>query len=98
MIDAALLLTGLLLALFIPGFLLTCLLSREEGFGSVEALTYSIALSLAIDIALGLFLGASSVQKELTGGITGSNIWGGLFGISCILLAALIIKTRSARS
>jgi uncharacterized membrane protein len=92
--DILLLVLGLLLGLFIPGFLATRLLFREEGIGTVEAFTYSITLSLAIDIALGLFLGATRMQKELTGGITGPNLWAGLLAVTCFLCVALIIRKK----
>jgi uncharacterized membrane protein len=92
--DIILLVLGLLLGLFIPGFLATRLLFRDERIGTVEAFTYSITSSLALDIVLGLFLGASRMQKELTGGITGPNIWTGLLAVSCFLCVALMIRKK----
>lgn len=88
------LVSGLLMGLFIPGFLATRLIFREEDIGTIDAFTYSIALSLAFDIILGLFLGANSGQKEITGGITAANIWVGLLAVSFILCLALAVKRR----
>ena len=92
-----LLVSGLVLGLFVPGFLATRLIFGDERIGTVEAFIYSIALSLAIDVGLGLFLGATRMQKELTGGITGPNLWAGLIVVSCILSLALMIKQKEVR-
>jgi hypothetical protein len=88
------LVSGLLMGLFIPGFLATRLIFREGSIGTLEAFIYSIALSLALDIALGLFLGAGSGQKALTGGITGPNLWAGLIAVSFFLCVALLIRKK----
>ena len=95
--NILLLVSGLVLGLFVPGFLAARIIFRDERIGTVEAFTYSIALSLATDVGLGLFLGATRMQKELTGGITASNLWAGLIVVSCILCLALMIKQKEVR-
>ncbi len=74
---------GLLFGLFIPGFLLTLILFKKIDI--LERIALSIGLSIAIDVLVGLFLGANKTMKEITGGITELNVWLYLIFISVIL-------------
>ena len=81
---------GLVLALFLPGFLLTKLLFDD--LKTLELIVLSLVFSLVIDIVLGLFLGASEYMADLTGGITEFNLWFYLVTITIILGFSLLAK------
>jgi len=81
---------GLPLALFIPGYLLTRIFFKE--LEELEKVALGFVLSIAIDIALGLFLGYNEYMKNLTGGITAFNLWLYLGSITIILIIAWALK------
>jgi len=81
---------GLAFALFIPGFLLTKIIFKEQEI--LETIAFSIAFSIGIDIFLGLFLGANETMYKLTGGITELNLWFYLLIITAILTVILILQ------
>ncbi len=83
---------GLLFSLFIPGFLLTLIFFKELEL--IEKIGLAFVLSICVDIALGLFLGYNEYMKNLTGGITAANVWGGLLAVSFVLLAVYLVKER----
>lgn len=83
---------GLAFALFVPGFLLTKILFKEQEV--LETIAFSIAFSIAIDIFLGLFLGANEVMFNITGGITELNVWFYIIGISLILGVIYLLKWK----
>lgn len=92
MIDILRIIIGLLLALFIPGYFLARIFFNE--LEELEKVALGFVLSIAVDIFLGLFLGYNKYMKELTGGITATNLWIYLGGITIILVIfwALIQK------
>ena len=81
---------GLAFALFIPGFLLTKIIFKEQEL--LETIAFSIAFSIGIDIFLGLFLGANETMYQLTGGITELNLWFYLLIITSILVVVLVLQ------
>ena len=81
---------GLILALFLPGFLLSKILFPKIDI--LETIAFSIAFSIAIDIILGLFLGINETMKDLTGGITAENLWFYTLVIVFLLLGILLIQ------
>jgi len=81
---------GLAFALFVPGFLLTKILFKEQEI--LETIAFSIAFSIGIDIFLGLFLGANETMYLLTGGITELNLWFYLLIITSILAVVLVLQ------
>ncbi|MDP3727888.1 MAG: hypothetical protein Q8R18_00395 [bacterium] len=83
---------GLAFALFIPGFLLTKIIFKEQEI--LEKIAFSIAFSIGIDIFLGLFLGANETMFKLTGGITELNLWFYLIFITLLLGVILFIKEK----
>ncbi len=85
-------LIGLAFALFIPGFLLTKVLFKDQEI--LEMIAFSIAFSIAIDIFLGLFLGANETMFEITGGITELNVWFYLIIITIILGIVYLLKWK----
>ena len=64
---------GLLLALFIPGFLITLIFFREVNL--LERLMLGITFSIMISIAIGIGLGYNKNVKDFTGGINTKNVW-----------------------
>lgn len=74
---------GLLLALFVPGFLVALIFFKE--LEVIEKVALGFVFSICIDIIVGLFLGYNEAMKNLTGGITAFNIWIYLLIISIIL-------------
>jgi len=81
---------GLVMGLFIPGFLLTLILFKELDL--LERIALSIGLSIAIDIFVGLFLGANKTMKMITGGITEFNVWFYLVVVCVILLFIFVLQ------
>jgi len=81
---------GLLLALFLPGYLLARLFFKE--LAELEKMAIGFVLSIAIDIFVGLFLGYNEFMKNLTGGITSFNLWLYLGSITIILFVVWILK------
>ncbi len=73
---------GLAFGLFIPGFLLTLILFKKIDL--LERIALAIGLSIAIDVLVGLFLGANKTMKDITGGITEVNVWLYLVFVSVI--------------
>jgi uncharacterized membrane protein len=78
------LIIGLPLALFIPGYLIARIFFNE--LEELEKIALGFVLSIALDIFLGLFLGYNKYMKELTGGITTTNLWVYLGSITIILI------------
>ena len=66
-------LLGSLLALFIPGYLLTLIFFKELNL--LEKIALAITFSIMIDVSIAIFLGYNETMKELTGGITSENVW-----------------------
>lgn len=86
--------SGLLLALFLPGFCITLLFFREANF--LERVMLSITFSIMIAIAIGIALGYNKEVKNMTGGITPANVWKWELAITSALLGlVLIINWRS---
>jgi uncharacterized membrane protein len=83
---------GLLLALFLPGYLVTRIFFKE--LEELEKIALGFVLSIAIDIALGLFLGYNETMKNLTGGITALNLWLYLGSITIILIISWILNNN----
>ena len=81
---------GLIIALFIPGYLITRLFFKE--LEELEKVALGFVLSIALDIALGLFLGYNETMKNITGGITALNLWLYLGSITIILTIMWAIK------
>ncbi|RMF06678.1 hypothetical protein D6764_01670 [Candidatus Woesearchaeota archaeon] len=86
---------GTLFALFVPGYLVTELVFKEMDLK--EKIATGIAMSIGIDILLGIFLGYSKSQKELTGGITAYNAWFYMLVITAVLGTAVLLKKLSSR-
>lgn len=63
---------GIMLALFIPGFLTTLILFKEESF--LERIILSVALSIMISTTIGIALGYNQDVKNITGGVTQRNL------------------------
>ncbi|MEM4260344.1 MAG: DUF1616 domain-containing protein [Candidatus Woesearchaeota archaeon] len=83
---------GLLLALFIPGYLIARIYFKE--LNELEKFVLGFVLSICIDIFIGLFLGYNETMKNITGGITTYNLWLYLGIISGVLIIAYIILNR----
>jgi len=83
---------GLPLALFIPGYLITRIFFKE--LEELEKVALGFVLSIAVDIALGLFLGYNEYMKNLTGGITAFNLWLYLGSITIILIITWALKNE----
>ncbi len=81
---------GLLLGLFIPGFLLVMILFKKLSI--IEKVGLSIAFSLVIDVIIALMLGYNRSAMIATGGITTHNVWSHSVGITGILFLVLLIK------
>lgn len=92
MIELLRIIIGLPLVLFIPGYLIARIFFDE--LKELEKVALGFVLSMALDILIGLFLGYNKYMKELTGGITATNLWIYLGSITIILLIfwALIQK------
>ena len=83
---------GLILALFLPGFLLTKLLFDDLKI--LELIVLSIVFSLFIDIVIGLFLGANEAMSSITGGLTGLNIYFYILVVTIILGFILLAQNK----
>ncbi len=83
---------GLAFGLFIPGFLLTKIIFKDQD--PIEMVAFSVTFSIGIDIFLGLFLGANETMASITGGITGVNIWYYLIIITIFLGFIFILKEK----
>ena len=81
---------GLAFGLFIPGFLLTLILFKKIDL--LERIALAIGLSIAIDVLVGLFLGANKTMKEITGGITEINVWLYLVFVSVVFGLIYILR------
>ena len=86
---------GLAFGLFIPGYLLTRILFKEQEI--LERIALSIGLSIAIDVFVGLFLGANKTMKDITGGITEANVWFYLIAVTAILTTILFIQRQTSK-
>jgi uncharacterized membrane protein len=80
---------GLLLALFITGYLVTRIFFKE--LSELEKVAIGCVLSIAIDIAIGLFLGYNETMKNLTGGITAFNLWLYLGSLTIVLIIVWVL-------
>lgn len=87
---------GLAFGLFIPGFLLTKIIFKDQD--PLEMVAFSVAFSIAIDIFLGLFLGANETMANITGGITELNVWFYLALLSVILFSIVLIQKYMKRA
>lgn len=83
---------GLLLALFIPGYLLARIFFKD--LSELEKVALAFVLSIALDIFLGLFLGYNEQMKNLTGGITEWNLWIYLSSMTGFLLVVYALVNR----
>ena len=83
---------GLLLALFIPGFLITLIFFREVNL--LERLMLGITFSIMISIAIGISLGYNKEVKEFTGGINPANVWLWELIVTSVLLAIVLFIHR----
>lgn len=81
---------GLILALFIPGYLIARIFFKE--LEELEKVALGFVLSIALDILVGLFLGYNEAMKNITGGITAFNLWLYIGSITIILLIAWALK------
>jgi len=80
---------GLIIALFLPGYLIARIFFKELEL--LEKIALGFVLSIALDIFVGLFLGYNKYMKDLTGGITALNLWIYLGSITIILLIIYVI-------
>jgi uncharacterized membrane protein len=83
---------GLILTLFLPGYLIARTFFKE--LSGLEKVAIAFVLSISIDIFLGLFLGYNEKMKDLTGGITASNLWLHLTLITLILFVIYAIRQK----
>jgi uncharacterized membrane protein len=83
---------GLTLALFLPGYLVARIFFKE--LSGLEKVAIAFVISISIDIFLGLFLGYNEQMKNLTGGITATNLWLHLSLITLILLVIYMTRRR----
>jgi uncharacterized membrane protein len=96
-IEIIRIIVGLPLALFVPGYLLALIFFKE--LDSLEKIGLGFVLSICVDIALGLFLGYNKRMKDITGGITATNLWIYLGAITLSLAIVCIIqRTRSSKN
>jgi uncharacterized membrane protein len=83
---------GLILSLFMPGYLLARIFFKE--LTELEKVALGFVLSICLDIALGLFLGYNETMKNLTGGITAFNLWLYLIIITVILMIVYVFTNK----
>lgn len=83
---------GLPLALFLPGYLTARIFFKE--LDELEKVALGFVLSIAIDIAVGLFLGYNETMKNITGGITAFNLWLYLGTITILLIVVWALKNK----
>jgi len=81
---------GLLISLFIPGFLVSLIFFKELEI--IEKVGLGFVFSICIDIIIGLFLGYNESMKNFTGGITSFNLWIYLGTITIILFVVYAKK------
>jgi len=98
MIEISRIIIGLLLTLFLPGYLIARIFFKE--LDELEKVALGFVLSIALDIFLGLFLGYNKQMKDITGGITAINLWIYLGSITIILIIlwALIRKDERKKT
>ena len=85
-----------MLALFIPGFLITLIFFREVNL--LERLMLGITFSIMISIAIGISLGYNKEVREFTGGINPTNVWlWELIITSALLAIALFIHRQKLK-
>ena len=92
-LDIVRIIIGLPLALFIPGYLLALIFFKE--LDTREKIGLGFVLSICVDIAVGLFLGYNKRMKDITGGITATNLWVYLGGITIIFLAVYLFREKT---
>jgi len=81
---------GLLFGLFLPGYLLMKIFyDKQKG---VERFILIVALSLAVDVLIGLSLGGNHIMKDLTGGITVLNVWVYMIFVCLVLFVVFLVK------
>ncbi|MBU1164971.1 DUF1616 domain-containing protein [Patescibacteria group bacterium] len=83
--------TGLILSIFLPGFLLSLILFKKNKLQIIERLVISFGLSVAISIIIGLFLCIIKVFFDILG-ITKLNLYLGLLVVSLTLCLILLYK------
>ena len=86
---------GLLIGLFIPGYLVATLFFKE--LNQIEKIGLAFVFSIAIDIILGLYLGYNETMKNLTGGLTAMNLWVYLSAITLVLCIINLIKYKKIK-
>ena len=90
--------TGFLIALIVPGFLLVLIFFDELAF--LERMISAITFSIIIDVGIAIFLGYDKAQAVRTGGITLQNIMLAeliIIGSLLLLLAAKLILRRKTK-
>lgn len=83
---------GTLFALFIPGYLLVLIFFKELKL--LQRIVLAIVLSIMIDVAIGIFLGYNENMKNLTGGVTASNVWFYSLIVAAFLLVIYLFTRR----
>lgn len=79
---------GIVLVLFLPGFLLSHIIFDKLDI--IEIIVFSVAFSLSMSVAVGIFLGITPTIAEITGGITPLNV-SILLVILCFFLGITLI-------
>lgn len=83
---------GALFAFFIPGYLLVLIFFKE--LNNLQKIALAVVLSMIVAVATGIFLGYNEVMKNLTGGVTGYNVWVYELVISGILFIIYLLKEK----
>ncbi len=81
---------GFAFGLFIPGYIMVRLFFSD--LNKIEQVAVAIALSIATDIAIGIFLGYNKAWAQVTGGITQFTVWRAMLVVTAVLAIALFIK------
>jgi uncharacterized membrane protein len=81
---------GVVLISFLPGFILTQIFFPEEEFKLKVLL--SVIISICSNTMLGLFLGFSETMKDMTGGLSKSNLWIYTIILNAVLFGVLIFR------
>ena len=81
---------GIPLALFLPGFFIVKAFFRELDF--IERIGLSVILSISVTILTALFLGFNRQMQEFTGGITPVNMLIYLLSITAILACVYVLR------
>jgi len=84
--------SGLLFAMFLPGYFITQIFFREVKL--LERMLLSISYSIMITIGVAISLGYNENVKNITGGITSFNLWLWELIITSILGAVLLVINR----